>query len=105
MCVFECVHVLVCTLTMDLQYFSGLLWRLCECHMVHFAGVCHSIIISVHMQLQRAPDCKGLPTCIHLFGTFGESSILSHMQHIHLARSEGHTPALQTRLQQDLLST
>ncbi|TNN51158.1 hypothetical protein EYF80_038628 [Liparis tanakae] len=44
-----------CALTVDLQYFSGLLWCLCECHMVHFAGVGHSIIISVHVQLQRAP--------------------------------------------------
>lgn len=66
----------VCALTVDLQHFGGLLWRLCEGHMVNFAGVGHSIITSVHMQLQKVPYCKCLPTCIHLFGTFGDSCIV-----------------------------
>lgn len=80
MCVFVRMHVFAWTLTVDLQYFSGLLRCLCECHVVHFAGVGHSIIVSVHVHLKRAPHRKRLPTCIHLFGTFGESEgILSQM--------------------------
>lgn len=67
---------LVCVLTVDLQHFGGLLGCLCEGHMVHFAGVGHSIIISVHIQLQGAPDRKRLPAGVHLFGTFGDSCIL-----------------------------
>lgn len=110
LCVLKCVYVFVCTLTVDLQYFSGLLWCLCECHMVHFAGVGHSIIISVHVQLQRAPYCKCLPTCIHLFGTFGESCTLSEAGHLSYKVWRPHTkvkplcltvwlsPALQTQL-------
>lgn len=102
-CIFifpSCPHVCTCThaclcvgaLTVDLQYFGGLLRCLCECHMVHFASVGHSIIISVHMQLQRTPYCKGLPTCVDLLSTFGESCVLSKMQHIYLWRCDGHTP-------------
>lgn len=90
-CVWVCARLCVCTLTVDLQYFSCLLWCLCECHMVHFAGVGHSVIISVHMQLQRAPYRKCLPTCIHLFVTFGKSCILSQIQHIYLVRCDGAT--------------
>lgn len=90
-CVWVCACLCVCTLTVDLQYFSGLLWCLCEGHMVHFAGVGHSIIISVHVQLQRAPYCKCLPACIHLFGTFEDSCTLSQKQNINLARCDGHT--------------
>lgn len=81
-CLSVCLSLCMYTLTVDLQHFRGLLWCLCECHMVHFAGVGHSIIISVHMKLQRAPYCKCLPTCIHLFGTFGKSYILSDTAHL-----------------------
>lgn len=74
-----------CALTVDLQHFGGLLRCLCESHMVHSAGVGHSIIISVHMQLQRAPHCKRLPTCVHLFGPFKESCMLSVSNGAHLS--------------------
>lgn len=91
-CVWVCACLRVYALTVDLQHFGGLLRCLRECHVVHFAGVGYSIIISVHMQLQRAPYCKGLPTCIDLLGTFGESCILSKMEHIYLWRCDSHTP-------------
>lgn len=85
MCVCVCVG-----LTVNLQHFGSLLWLLCEGHMVHFAGVGHSIISSVHVQLQGALHRERLPACIHLFGTCNERSAPSRGQIINLAGWDGY---------------
>lgn len=75
---------------MDLQHFGGLLWLLREGHMVHFAGVGHSIITSVHVQLQGALHRERLPTCIHLFVTFNERSARHGDRSLILGGCDGH---------------
>ena len=67
-CVCACVRACACVLTVDLQHLGGLLRGVGERHVVHLAGVRHTVVIAVHLQLQRAAHREGSPAGVHLLG-------------------------------------
>lgn len=58
---------------MDLQNLSDLVGSGGQGHMVHFAGVGHPVVITVHLELQSASHRECLSTGIYLLGTFMNS--------------------------------